>query len=343
MPDEPVLRRVEHELFIRSFFAINPPAGVAAQLAASMRDMYLESGETLYRAGEPADRLFFLVSGHVRLEHEADDPWNLEDHSAIGILDAALERPYSRTAVTVRGTHLIEIDFADYLDVLEDHFEFAKRVLSIGAERMDDAAKRLAPHGTFAASVAEPRPGLPPASPQRPFDRMERLMVLRATPFLERASVQVLASLSGLSHERRFRAGAQILHAGEPAADLVFLASGRAAVLREHPRIEAEFAAGHLLGGHASFGMSRHAYDAHALTDSIALVINKEDFFDVAEDHFVLGKAVFASIALERERLMQRIAALEADERRKSERPPPSRPGLALERAAAAHGAHSAE
>lgn len=343
MSDEPVLRRVEHELFIRSFLGINPPAGVAAQLAARMRDLRVTGGQTLYRAGEPADRLFFLVGGHVRLELDGDDPWNLEEHSAIGILDAALDRPYSRTAVAIRATHLIEIDFADYLDVLEDHFEFAKRMLLIGAERMDDAAKRLAPSGSFAASVAEPCPGLPPASPHRPFDRMERLMALRATPFLERASVQVLASLAGLAVERRYRAGLPIFAAGAPATELMFLAAGRAGVARERPRIEAEFAAGHLLGGHASFGMNRHAYAARALQDSIVLVVNKEDFFDVAEDHFALGRAVLASIALERERLMQGIAALEADARRQSERPPASRPGLGLAAGPALDRVQSAE
>ena len=118
--------RVEHELFIRSFMSINPTSRVMSQLTLLMRDEYFEPGQVMYERGHPAQHIYFVVSGRVELASEEGDAWVLENESVVGLLDASRERDYSRTATAKAFTHAIVLNFADYLDVLEQNFDYAR-------------------------------------------------------------------------------------------------------------------------------------------------------------------------------------------------------------------------
>ena len=135
--------RIEHELFLRSFSAIQPTARVTAQLTPLMQDEYYEKGTTLFTRGSPAIRIYFIVSGHVEMVREGVEPWVLENESMIGILDASRGRPYSRTAIAKRPTHAISLLFSDYLEVMEDNFDHTLKTMKMASMRSNEIAMTL--------------------------------------------------------------------------------------------------------------------------------------------------------------------------------------------------------
>lgn len=306
--------RVEHELFIRSFFAETPPAAVATQLAARMNDVFFEPGEVLYSAGEQADSIFFVASGTVRLEAEGQEPWVFQDDAMIGILDAALGRPYARTAVAVTETQALVMAFEDFLEILEEHFAFAMLTLKLNLGMLFELARKLAPDeifpkGIYQTSSVAGHPGIF----QRELNPVERLLVLRQTPLFERAPVQALSSLGRLAHDRVFAKGESVYRIGDATDRLYVIVAGQVRLSGGDPEVRATFGPCRLLGAFSTLGCERYPHHAIATEESLCIELKKEDFFDVAEDHSGLLRAAYAYSALERERVMRTLASRHAE------------------------------
>ena len=131
MPADLGKQRVEHELFLRAFLSTKPPDRVATQLSRVTRDTHLVAGDVLFEAGEAPERLHFVASGRIRLDAPETAPWSVAAGSLLGVLDASIPRPRARTATAIEPTHVLTLDFVDYLDILEDNFGFAVRDLAL--------------------------------------------------------------------------------------------------------------------------------------------------------------------------------------------------------------------
>jgi hypothetical protein len=205
---------------------------------------------------------------------------------------------------------------SDYFDVLEDNFDYARRMVVFGAARHDEMAVSYVPDAVFAPGDAT-TPSSPEALHSAKLNTIERLLALRATRFVQRAPIQALASLAQLATQRTFSAGEALFRVGDPAPDLHVLVAGAVRVRRESPPVEHLFLPVRLVAGAAALGYEMHQYEALAETDVTTLCIAKEDLFDVAEDHFGLARALFAFSSLERERIMD-LRQARASERAKA-------------------------
>ena len=283
--------------------AFSPPGRVTAQMTAAMQDEVFTPGQVIYHEGEPAARLYFIVDGSVELTRPGAETWRLDENSMIGILDAALDRPYSRTAVARVPTSTIVLHFADYLDILEDNFDYARRMLQFGSRRHDDLALELAPDGVFLERA--PEAVKVSAGSCHQLNTLERLLALRSTRFFMRAPVQAIASLAKLVEQRHFEPEETLFQLGDAADELHILIRGTARVERDIPTVVADFHPIRVVAGLAAFGHDHHQYRAVAKSRVDTLVLRKDDLFDVAEDQFELARSLFAHIAVERERTMQ--------------------------------------
>lgn len=303
-----VRHRVEQELFIRSFLSVNPTTRVTAQLINAMRDHTLPAGEVIYLQGEPATHIYFIVSGAVELSRAedsgADAAWVLGDESVVGIIDALQERSYSRTARALRETQLIALEFSDYLDVLEDNFEYARQLLTASAMGSNELLLELGGNHVFATTNAPI--GIKPSGPycSKELNTMERLFALKSTPVFERAPVQALASLAHLATCKAFAGGESIFSIEEPTSEIYILVSGTAVLSLPNRRMRAEVAPTRVIGGLASLGYERHQYGAETLSECLMLVLAREDLFDVMEDHLGLLRSLLCQVSVERERIM---------------------------------------
>lgn len=305
MPDssDDASARIERELFLRTFANVGPRAAIAAWLADAMDDAYLDAGATLFRAGDPADYVYFIVRGEVELRDEDGRTWRFGERALLGALDAVLERRLTKTAVARTEVHALVLRAEDWFDQLEDNFEYARTaVLGMAAALHED---RLALGG----SAGFPEAGPSPPPPGRPLSLVERMMALRGVSAFKRAGIQALTELAGAAEELRLEPGEVLFRPGS-FRDLCFVvARGVVRLERETPRVLARFGAPSLVGGVFAIGPGDEHYTATAETAAVVLKLREEDFFDVMELHFDLTRSVLADLARERDRLLQDIAS----------------------------------
>lgn len=308
--DEQVALRVEHELFLRSFFDLRPPERMVQQLVTGLRDVFFPAGSELYRQGDAAENLFFLIRGEVSLETEGEEPWLFGPQSMLGVLDASLGRAHSRTARVRRDVAALTMAFRDYVDVLEDHFDFAKSSLELNCRMMHERSLSLPAEQVF-ESTREAQPLVAPEAPLEALDLMDRVMVLRRCQVFARTSVQALVNLAKHAFAERWQPGDLLFSAGDAAPHLRLIAAGTLHIARgDLPAgpVTATFGPGELLLRQAALGAEVHAYTATAESEAITLRLSKEDLFDVAEDHFSLIGSLFSYLGRENERTRRLLA-----------------------------------
>jgi CRP-like cAMP-binding protein len=311
--DERVALRVEHELFIRSFFDLRPPDRMVQQLSAGLRDVMFATGSEIYHQGDAAENLYFLIRGEVSLEAPGEEPWTFGPQSMLGVLDASAGRPHSRTAHVVREVSALTMTFRDYVDVMEDHFDYTKNSLELGCRTMHERSLLLAPDVfDLPARPAEPLVPLAVASGRAGgrdmLPLMDRVLVLRRCQVFGRTSVQALVTLAKHVEVERWMPGDVMFTPGDPAPHLRLVAAGAVRVTREEPAVSARFGPGELLLRQAVLGADVHAYRAEAETEAMTLRLLKEDLFDIAEDHFSLIGSLFAYLGRENERTRRLLA-----------------------------------
>lgn len=109
-------------------------------------------GDPLYRAGDPADHLYVLAAGRVKVTHPRPDGGEvitdlLVPGDLLGTLTTLGDATYPESAWALTTTCALRMDVATFRDVLAEHPAVALRVL-------DDVAGRLAAARDGAARAA---------------------------------------------------------------------------------------------------------------------------------------------------------------------------------------------
>ena len=304
--------KINREIFLRSFFSVRPPQRVAQSLVAVMVDHDFEAGEIIFETGQPPIEVYFVVEGEVHLEAEGEDAWEFGESSIIGIMDAALDRPYGRQAVARAHSHILSVRYEDYLEILEDNFDFAKSAMESAYAMIHENARQLAPDGVFkpaeTALVVSPE-----IVRQRPLNLIERLLVLYNAPFFSNAPVQPLVTLAAQTEEERWSCGQVLFEPGAPLTAIRFVVTGRIRADLDDPRIVGWFGPGDLVGAHAAMSSAVAQYRMTVEQEAVVLRIQKEDLFDLMEDHLRLARVGFAFVARENERIRHLQAARSRD------------------------------
>lgn len=300
--DEDRSRRVQRELFLRAFTPAGPSAAAARQLAQVITDVYFPAGATLYREGDEAAEMYFIVRGRVSCETRGEEPWLFEPGDVVGVFDVNLERPRSRTAVALTDVSAMMLSAEDFFEVQEDNFEYTRQLSWQLAKSLHEICLTLPPTGGFPAPGAsdwELAEGLE-------MNLVERIVVLRdADPFLG-ASVQSLVRLAAHFEVVRLAEGEVLFEPGTAKKELYLVACGQVEIERQRdPVIRARFGTGSLVCGYPALGDIELEYRAWAATpQAIVLRASEDDLIDVMEDHYDVVRSIMRGMTRERERLM---------------------------------------
>lgn len=300
--------KIGREIFVRSFFVTRPPPTLAQALVGAMKDHDYAAEDVIFEAGQRPVTVFFVVEGEVDLVGEDGLRWSFGEQSVIGIMDAVLDRPRVRRAVARTDAHLLSIRFQDYLELLEDHFDFAKGALEGAHQTIHETSRALPPDQVFKAPETTPIISESIVE-HRPMNLLERLLVLHNAPMFKTAPVQSLVSLAVQAEEERWSEGEGV-DAGQPSTVLRFVAVGR--IRAEQPPIVGHFGPGDLVGAHAAIGHPGTIYRLTAEVDSVLVCVQKEDLYDLMEDHARLTQSAFAFAAQENERARSLLATIRA-------------------------------
>lgn len=307
MPDTDRDHLLQIELFLRSLSGAPAGRAAAQQLAAAITQGFYEEGAEVYRAGKEADRVFYVVRGEVELVKEGANPWPFRDGDVIGILDVILERPRARTAIAKTDLLVFELRAEDWLQTIEDNFDYGRRAVLAAAQALHDHSISLAPGGGY--------PELAPSDDWKlvevtEMNLVQRITALQGSELFRHASVQSLSRLA-LRFEAVFLNEGDILFEAGTARDALYVvALGQVEVERSiSPKVVARFGRGSLVCGFSALGDGELEFRAKAVTPSaIVLRISEDALMDVTEDHFELLKSMTKGVAVYREQIMTELA-----------------------------------
>lgn len=295
---EPLVSRVERELFFRTFVTgVTPSDDFGSRFVDMLREDLHPPGALIFRKGELSERMFYVVRGSVELRSKGDAPFHFTGRSAIGGLDALQGVPYTRDAVAMEETVTLRIRMEDYFELLEDHFDVARQMVQ-GFAR-----------GADALIVGRPDEVMPERGQETPLvpggqamGLVERLLVLRSAELFRKVRLQVLVRLAQLSTERALAPGEAVL---DQPGMLWSIASGAVRLERDEPPLVATIRAGATLATLAVLGGAESIYSATTLEPTRLLGVRRTDLIDVMEDHADLIRCTMGYLAAERARLMR--------------------------------------
>ena len=286
--------RLLRELLLRTLFQSITGESLA-RMAELLAPRALAEGETLFTAGEPSERFWFVLDGKVRLEREGLAPWVFGPRSVVGSLDAFRDRPYTRTARVLTDSRLLELRRSDWLDLLDDDALIARQTIQSFAGRVHEAARRVPLQAR--GELARPAVATP-----GPFSTYQKILILRQAHFLASAGMQAIASLTALASEHELAVGQRPEDAGLRFNRLYVIVTGRVALEGTHVR---ERGPGDLLGGPGALQDPAAAAETRALVPTVLLGIHQQDYYDLVEEHPQLSSATLRYLATELEGLVE--------------------------------------
>lgn len=294
MTTSPEAERVKRELLLRSLFPAMP-AAVHVRFIELLEDLELAAGQLAFAQGDPPDRFLFLTEGRVALESEGMQSIEFAGVAVVGVVDAVLERPRLRACRALVPSKALVIRSADWFDLLEDNAEVARAATRNFATQLHALWQQLAKR--LPQNSIPPR-GIRPAA----LDTYDKIVALRQADFLRRAGMQAVASLAAVAETVVLNASESLFEVGNDGEDFYVVATGLVE-LSHGSGLHFVHDAGDLVGGPAPFCNALPSYSARALSDSIVLRIQQQEFYDQAEEHGRLLRGTLAYLASELEAL----------------------------------------
>jgi CRP-like cAMP-binding protein len=297
------LRRIAREIFLGAL-AARPgtmPPWVIDRMTALIAEQDAAAGQKVYAAGDPVEFIYLMRGGRVQLLREQHPTWTFEGRAFLGAQEVMLDRPHTRTAVAVTDLHLLRLPAEAWVELLEDSFELTRASIIQSTAAVAMLEEQV--HDPTALPVSIPLVKLP----KRRLNLIERLSVLIDIPVLSRAGVQTLVDLAAQVEEVVFAPGQVVLERGAPRDRGFLVLEGLVDASRSAPDRTRGFGPGSIVCGAAAFGPQSLPWEARSRTETRALAILSEGWFDLMEEHFDIARAVLAGRALEREQLLDRL------------------------------------
>jgi CRP-like cAMP-binding protein len=304
MADDPRIQRLSQELFLAAAAPPSIPAWAIERMASLLEEQELEAGETLFSAGDPPGCLYFMRDGRIQLTRDGEPPLTFEGRWVLGGFDVLMDQPYRRTATALAHFRIQRLPADVWLELLEDSFEIALGLIANAARTLARLEDRLGMPAPRDAAV------MPLMSlPLGPLNLVERLTVLTDIPTLRGAGVQALADLAAVAGEVVFEQGDLVVERDTPPERAYVVFDGQVEVSRFAPDTIETYGPGTLVFGAAALGIRSPVAEARATARTRALALGVEEVFDLMEEHFDLVRSALASLAADRERLLDKAAA----------------------------------
>jgi CRP-like cAMP-binding protein len=96
------------------------------RIASIAHQRRFQSGDKLYQVHDPADVLYVVVQGGVKLESPDTEPQRVGPLAAFGVVDILSGRLRSKGATAEQDTLVLAIDAEDFFDLLANNIEIVK-------------------------------------------------------------------------------------------------------------------------------------------------------------------------------------------------------------------------
>jgi len=107
-----------------------------AYLATIAEEAAYIAGDVIYREEEPADALYLVLSGKVRLHRDDHEITIAGQNDAFGTWALFDEAPTVATATAIEDSRLLKINREDFYDILSDHVRITQGIFKTLAGRL---------------------------------------------------------------------------------------------------------------------------------------------------------------------------------------------------------------
>jgi CRP/FNR family transcriptional regulator, cyclic AMP receptor protein len=131
------LSTVEKVLFLKSV-GIFAHAAIEelGRIATLMQEVRFETGETIYREGNPIDAIYVILRGRVAVQSAEGVAREAREHDVVGAL-ASLDLGVAlRTVTALEPVHALKLAVQDFQDLLASDFNLVKAVFRVVAQRI---------------------------------------------------------------------------------------------------------------------------------------------------------------------------------------------------------------
>jgi len=135
--EEQRLSTVEKVLFLKSV-GIFAHAAIEelGRIATLMQEVRFETGETIYREGNPIDAIYVILRGRVALQSDGGVVREAGEHDVVGAL-ASLDLGVAlRTVTALEPVHTLKLAVQDFQDLLASDFNLVKAVFRVVAQHI---------------------------------------------------------------------------------------------------------------------------------------------------------------------------------------------------------------
>jgi CRP-like cAMP-binding protein len=126
------LASIEKVVFLESVVLFSYcTADELVRIAAIANERRFKTGDVLYRANEPADTLYCVVSGEINVDGSDDERRTVGPTGPLGVGEILSGRLRRGTASAARDTLVLAIDAEDFFDLLSNNIEIVKSLFRI--------------------------------------------------------------------------------------------------------------------------------------------------------------------------------------------------------------------
>ncbi len=124
--------RVSKVVFLESVVLFSYcTADELVRIAGIAKERRFEGGEVLYSANEPADTLYCVVKGEVRVEGDGKESRTVGPTAPVGVGEILSGRLRQGTATASEDTLVLAIDAEDFFDLLSNNIEIVRSLFRI--------------------------------------------------------------------------------------------------------------------------------------------------------------------------------------------------------------------
>ncbi|MCU0686623.1 MAG: cyclic nucleotide-binding domain-containing protein [Polyangiaceae bacterium] len=266
----------------------------------------MRAGDVLFREGDDAEHVLFMIDGRLRLSREGRHDWVYEGRWVIGSIDVLVGRRRRRTATAETNTRLTRMSAARWFEAIRDRPDVLLDTLSDFARGCCELYAKLAPDAGF----AQPTPAAPPLDAS---SLSGRARALASLPLLRGVGAQVIFEVAALAKTHSLAPDEALFEAGTSPQRAFVVTRGLVEARRRDPDASATFAAGSLVGGALFLGDVTSAWTARALGPAEVLSFSIDDLFDHLEEHHDSLRAVLGTFSFEQERLREELSEREGE------------------------------
>lgn len=119
------------------------PTEQLAYIAAIASEVSFPASAVIYHENDPADSLYLVIEGAVRIHKEAEEITVASANHAFGTWALFDEETRLLTATVIEDSRLLKIDREDFVEILADHVQVSQGILRTLAGRLRNIVDRV--------------------------------------------------------------------------------------------------------------------------------------------------------------------------------------------------------